>query len=73
MRVLIVEDEPYLADAIHDGLRLDDKVSGFELGADDYLTKPFDLRKLVLRLRALNRRRADHRTPIRERECSERG
>ena len=38
--------------------RLDDKASGFELGADDYLTKPFDLRELVLRLRALNRRRA---------------
>jgi two-component system response regulator VanR len=25
--------------------RLDDKESGFELGADDYLTKPFDLRE----------------------------
>src|SRR3954452_7311592 len=34
--------------------RLDDKASGFELGADDYLTKPFDLRELVLRLRALD-------------------
>src|SRR4051812_7442055 len=32
---------------------LDDKATGFELGADDYLTKPFDLRELVLRLRAL--------------------
>jgi DNA-binding response OmpR family regulator len=30
--------------------RLDDKASGFELGADDYLTKPFELRELVLRL-----------------------
>ena len=38
--------------------RLDDKASGFELGADDYLTKPFELRELVLRLRALDRRRA---------------
>jgi two-component system response regulator VanR len=128
MRVLIVEDEPYLADAIRDGLRLeaiaadiardgdtalellsinvydiavldrdipgpsgdeiarsivasgsgmpilmltaadrlDDKASGFELGADDYLTKPFDLRELVLRLRALNRRRAHNRPPVRE-------
>src|SRR5579863_7225865 len=105
MRVLIVEDEPYLAEAIRDGLRLeaiaadiagdggsalellsinaydvavldrdiprptgdeiaerivasgsgmpilmltaagrlDDKASGFGLGADDYLTKPFEL------------------------------
>src|SRR3954453_17086026 len=35
--------------------RLDDKTPGFELGADDYLTKPFELRELVLRLRALDR------------------
>src|SRR3954451_15147968 len=33
--------------------RLDDKTTGFELGADDYLTKPFELQELVLRLRAL--------------------
>lgn len=46
--------------------RLDDKASGFELGADDYLTKPFDLRELVLRLRALDRRRAISRPPVRE-------
>ena len=46
--------------------RLDDKATGFELGADDYLTKPFDLRELVLRLRALDRRRAHHRPPVRE-------
>jgi two-component system response regulator VanR len=37
---------------------LDDKVTGFELGADDYLTKPFELRELVVRLRALIRRPA---------------
>src|SRR3954463_12856497 len=109
MRVLIVEDEPYLAEAVRDGLRLeaiaadiagdgdsalellginsydlavldrdipgpsgdeiarrtgasgsghptlmltaaarfDDKASGFEFGADAYLTKPFELRELV--------------------------
>ncbi len=46
--------------------RLDDKATGFELGADDYLTKPFDLRELVLRLRALDRRRAHSRPPVRE-------
>ena len=46
--------------------RLDDKASGFELGADDYLTKPFELRELVLRLRALDRRRAHNRPPVRE-------
>jgi len=46
--------------------RLDDKATGFELGADDYLTKPFELRELVLRLRALDRRRAHSRPPVRE-------
>jgi two-component system response regulator VanR len=46
--------------------RLDDKESGFELGADDYLTKPFELRELVLRLRALDRRRGHSRPPVRE-------
>lgn len=128
MRVLVVEDEPYMAEAIRDGLRLeaiaadialdgntalellnansydiavldrdipgpsgdavarhvvasgsgmpilmltaadrlDDKASGFELGADDYLTKPFDLKELVLRLRALDRRRAHNRPPVYE-------
>ena len=126
MRVLIVEDEPYMAEAIRDGLRLeaiaadiagdgdtalellslnaydiavldrdipgpsgdeiakrivasgsgmpilmltaadrlDDKASGFGLGADDYLTKPFELQELVLRLRALDRSRAHNRPPV---------
>jgi two-component system response regulator VanR len=128
MRVLVVEDEPYMAEAIRDGLRLaaiaadiaadgnaalrmlsteaydiavldrdipgpsgdeiaeqivssktgmpilmltaasrlDDKATGFGLGADDYLTKPFELHELVLRLRALDRRRAYNRPPVRE-------
>ncbi len=46
--------------------RLDDKTSGFELGVDDYLTKPFEFRELVLRIRALDRRRAHSRPPVRE-------
>jgi two-component system response regulator VanR len=128
VRVLIVEDEPYMAEAIRDGLRLEaiaadiagdgdtalellsinaydvaildrdipgpsgdeiasrivasgsgiailmltaadrlhDKATGFELGADDYLTKPFALRELVFRLRALDRRRVHYRPPVRE-------
>lgn len=36
---------------------LDDKVKGLELGADDYLAKPFHLPELVARLRALIRRK----------------
>ncbi len=128
VRVLVVEDEPYMAEAIRDGLRLeaiaadiagdgdtalellsvnaydiaildrdipgpsgddiaesivasgsgipilmltaadrlDDKASGFRIGADDYLTKPFELQELVMRLRALDRRRALSRPPVRE-------
>jgi two-component system phosphate regulon response regulator PhoB len=33
-----------------------DRVVGFELGADDYVTKPFSVRELILRLRAVLRR-----------------
>jgi two-component system response regulator RegX3 len=39
-----------------------DKVAGLELGADDYVTKPFSMRELVSRVRA-NLRRARPRTP----------
>ena len=35
-----------------------DRVVGFEIGADDYLTKPFSVRELVLRIKALLRRSA---------------
>jgi two-component system response regulator VanR len=128
VRVLIVEDEPYLADAIRVGLRretiaadvahdggaalaavqehtydvvvldrdlpgihgdevcrqlaehhpgvrvlmltaarsLGDRVSGFELGADDYLLKPFEFPELVVRLRALERRSQPARPPVLE-------
>jgi DNA-binding response OmpR family regulator len=34
-----------------------DKVAGFAVGADDYLTKPFSLRELVVRVKAILRRR----------------
>jgi two-component system response regulator VanR len=126
MRALIIEDEPYLAEAVQFGLRretiaadiaadgdtalellavndydvavldrdipgthgdqvcahivlehpgcrvlmltaacsLDDKVNGFELGADDYLAKPFDFPELVMRLRALERRNPAGRAPV---------
>jgi two-component system phosphate regulon response regulator PhoB len=40
-----------------------DRVVGFELGADDYVTKPFSVRELVLRLRAVMRRGAPAERP----------
>src|SRR5207237_3485685 len=36
-----------------------DKVVGLEIGADDYVTKPFSSRELVARIRAVLRRRGD--------------
>lgn len=44
--------------------RLNDKIGGFELGADDYLTKPFALQELIVRLRALARRPIAATTPV---------
>lgn len=37
-----------------------EKVAGFKAGADDYLTKPFRMEEVVMRLRALVRRAAGH-------------
>ncbi|MNM89714.1 Alkaline phosphatase synthesis transcriptional regulatory protein PhoP [compost metagenome] len=47
-----------------------DKVLGLELGADDYMTKPFDMRELVARVKALARRglQAIPGTPNEDRE-----
>ena len=36
---------------------LDDKVDGFALGADDYVTKPFEMRELLMRIGAILRRK----------------
>lgn len=41
-----------------------DRVAGFESGADDYLSKPFSLRELVLRLRAVARRTTGVSPPL---------
>lgn len=35
---------------------IDDRVKGLDLGADDYLTKPFDTKELIARIKALSRR-----------------
>jgi two-component system, OmpR family, response regulator len=43
-----------------------DKLSGFNAGADDFLTKPFHTEELVLRLRALIRRSTGHASPVLE-------
>jgi two-component system, OmpR family, response regulator len=40
---------------------VDDRVAGLEAGADDYLVKPFALREVVARLRALTRRHLPNR------------
>jgi two-component system OmpR family response regulator len=41
-----------------------DKVVGLEVGADDYVTKPFDLRELVARVKAVLRRLAPEEAPV---------
>ncbi|MGE0370570.1 MAG: response regulator [Gammaproteobacteria bacterium] len=43
---------------------VEDKVSGLDSGADDYLVKPFDLDELTARIRALLRRRSGRSEPL---------
>jgi len=46
---------------------LEDKIAGFDCGADDYLVKPFNFKELVARIKALGRRHTDNIvSPIRK-------
>jgi two-component system, OmpR family, response regulator len=53
---------PVLILTARDGV--DDKVQGLNTGADDYLTKPFQLSELIARVRALVRRSAGKPSPV---------
>ena len=53
---------PVLIVTARDGL--DDRVAGLDAGADDYVTKPFDLPELAARVRAFGRRRAGQAQPL---------
>jgi hypothetical protein len=53
---------PVLILTARDGV--DERVDGLDLGADDYLTKPFDTRELLARIRAILRRQGGTASPI---------
>src|SRR5437764_6760813 len=47
---------------------VDDRITGFDAGADDYLTKPFSFRELLARIRALLRRDSQLRPDVFQRD-----
>ena len=47
-----------------------DKLTGFEAGADDYLTKPFDMMELIARIKALIRRQEKHSPPSSKKQAT---
>lgn len=49
---------------------LEDKVQGFDCGADDYLTKPFFMRELIMRIRSLIKRNQNSGSPTSDRLLS---
>jgi len=55
------DDTPVLMLTAKD--EIEDRVTGLDLGADDYLIKPFDFSELLARIRALLRRKGKSRSP----------
>jgi two-component system response regulator QseB len=55
-------DIPVLVITARDAI--EDRVEGLDVGADDYLVKPFNMEELAARIRALMRRRAGRASPI---------
>lgn len=43
---------------------LEDKIEGYDAGADDYIIKPFEFRELLMKIRVLLRRSGDMRIPV---------
>jgi two-component system OmpR family response regulator len=53
---------PVIVITARDGI--DDRIRGLDLGADDYLVKPFDVQELLARMRAVIRRQGGQATPM---------
>jgi two-component system OmpR family response regulator len=53
---------PVIIITARDGLQ--DRIAGLDLGADDYLVKPFDISELLARLRAIVRRQGGQSSPV---------
>ena len=53
---------PVIIITARDGV--EDRVDGLDLGADDYLTKPFEIRELLARMRAVLRREGSGSSPV---------
>ena len=63
-RMIADSDQPTMTLMLTAASTSDDRITGLRLGADDYLTKPFDFTELVLRIRALARRQPAARPRI---------